>query len=135
MADDHKKLLGATNWTALVIVLLLAILLAVAVWFGLDILNLYKNGAIAPAVSRLHRKPLSHITLTSDQIQGWMTFRYINHIFNLPSDYLAARLNISDSGYPNVTVDKYALDHNIDNMIFIQKVKDAVGSYQNGNSQ
>jgi hypothetical protein len=39
-------------------------------------------------------------------IQSWMTFTYINRIFNLPTDYLKTELNISNSQYPNITIAK-----------------------------
>ena len=37
-------------------------------------------------------------------IRPWMTFDYINRIFNLPKDYLKDQLQISDAHYPNTTL-------------------------------
>lgn len=41
-------------------------------------------------------------------IQGWMTFDYVNKIFNLPPDYLKTSLGISDARYPQEVIFKYA---------------------------
>jgi len=37
-------------------------------------------------------------------IRPWMTFDYINRIFDLPKDYLKDQLQISDPHYPNTTL-------------------------------
>lgn len=45
-------------------------------------------------------------------IQGWMTFRYVNQVFSLPAGYLQTELNISDSKYPNITINSLAKEQN-----------------------
>jgi hypothetical protein len=42
-----------------------------------------------------------------DLIQRWMTFNYINKVFNLPADYLKINLGIIDKRYPNIIIGKY----------------------------
>ena len=42
------------------------------------------------------------------QIQTWMTFDYVNHVFNLPPDYIKSKLNISDQRYPRLTIAQYS---------------------------
>ena len=64
-----------------------------------------------------------------DLIASWMTFDYINKIFALPADYLKNALAISDTGYPRVSVSKYAKVHKLDQAGFLAEVQKSVASY------
>jgi len=55
----------------------------------------------------------------SGMIRSWMTFKYINKVYNLPDDYLKKELNITDARYPNMTIDNKNM----------QSVKDAINKY------
>jgi hypothetical protein len=131
--DSHNIKQPPATWAYIVIGLLAAALLAVVVWFGLDVFNLYKMGAIRPAVSGIRRRPGSRPTLVANQIQGWMTFRYIGYVFHLPANYLAANLKITDPNYPNITLNKYASGHNLNGTTFVQSIRGAVAAYGDGN--
>lgn len=131
--DDPNIKQPPKIWIYIVIGLLAAALLAVVVWFGIDVFNLYKMGVIRPAVSRIRRRPGSRPTLIANQIQGWMTFRYIGYVFHLPTNYLAANLKIVDSNYPNITLNKYASGHNLNGATFVQLIRGAVAAYEDGN--
>lgn len=43
-------------------------------------------------------------------IKDWMTFGYINKIYNLPQDYLKDKIGITNKKYPNMLIDKQNLE-------------------------
>lgn len=63
-----------------------------------------------------------------EQIQGWMTFRYINLVFNLPPDYLKASLKISDPSYPSLTLNSWAKKSRISPQQLTQAVIKAINN-------
>jgi hypothetical protein len=65
------------------------------------------------------------------EVQSWMTFDYINKVFNLPPEYLKNKFSISDSKYPRISLAGYAKNHNIDISNFLSEVKDAIVNYSN----
>ena len=62
-------------------------------------------------------------------IQTWMTFDYINHLFNLPPDYLKNSLSITNSRYPRLTIAKYAVSENTNSNISLLKVQNVIKSF------
>lgn len=60
------------------------------------------------------------------QIEGWMTFDYINKQFNLPKNYLQGRLNIGSKFYPLVTIDRVSKEEKNHKVKFLDEVKQAV---------
>ncbi|MES2213682.1 MAG: hypothetical protein V4473_02475 [Patescibacteria group bacterium] len=62
-------------------------------------------------------------------LQPWMTFEYVNTIFNLPADYLKNYFHISDIEYPRITVSKYSKIEQTDSSTFIQALQSAVVQY------
>jgi len=121
------------NWARAIIVSLIIVLAAVLLWFASDVNSLYRQGVVRPAISRAGRKMHTKPTISADQIQSWMTFRYIDYVFNLPSAYLPTNLNISDPKYLNSTLEEYAEKNNIKDTIFVQSVRDSVKVYKGGN--
>ena len=79
----------------------------------------------------LNQRQTLHQVSASDvnSIDSWMTFRYINVVFNLPTSYLSTNLQIVDSRYPNLTLNRYIKTKQLDKLVFINKVKQAVGDY------
>ncbi len=59
----------------------------------------------------------------TDLIRDWMTFGYINKIYDLPPNYLKEILGITNKKYPNMIVDEQNLEH----------VKSAVSDFDNNN--
>ena len=121
------------DWIRAAIVSLIILLVAMLLWFASDVHNLYKQGVIRPAISRVSRRQHMAPTIVPAQIQGWMTFNYINYVFNLPSQYLLLDLNISNPKYLNLSLDDYSKDAKIKDTTFIQSVKDAVSAYRGSN--
>ncbi|MEI6843045.1 MAG: hypothetical protein WCK48_00840 [bacterium] len=62
-------------------------------------------------------------------IQQWMTFDYVNRVFNLPPEYLKNSLTIIDPKYPKVVISKYAKNQKFDVGIFMTTLQNAVGDY------
>ncbi len=73
------------------------------------------------------RGPLS--PENSGIIQGWMTFDYINRIFNLQPYYLKTKLGISDPHYPRVSLNRCASNQHITATVFLAVVQNAVRTY------
>ncbi len=120
----------------IIVGVLFAILIAILVWFVIDLRQLHRQGdfRMNNPLYR-HRHNASNPLMLSAQIQSWMTFRYINYVFRLPVNYLSDKLNITDKSYPNITLDKYITTHKADRAAFIESVKQAVAAYYSGGSK
>jgi hypothetical protein len=131
MTTEFKKYIRP-----LIIIFLFLILAALLTWFAFDLRSLRRSG-VFKAVRFLHHRRYAGTTpmLQPGQIDSWMTFRYINYVFHLPANYLQNKLNIADSGYPNITLNKYANAHKLNDATFVQSVRQAVTTYSNGGNQ
>lgn len=68
--------------------------------------------------------------LAPEDIQGWMTFEYINFVFKLPPDYLKQTLSLEGSQYPKTTLKRYANKAGLDTATFVQSVEEVVRNYK-----
>ena len=127
--NDNQKQRSASKLSYVIFTFFTVILIAVLVWFVVDVVKLYQTGSIRP---HIRHRPLMQPIYQPAQIQDWMTFRYVNYVFNLPSDYLKIKLNIVNSGYPNITLNKYAGSQKLNLAIFTESVRQAVGEYISG---
>jgi hypothetical protein len=64
-------------------------------------------------------------------IRSWMTFDYVDRLFDLPKDYLKDQLQISDSRYPNLTLSAYGSENNFDAPATVGRVQGAISYYFN----
>lgn len=64
-----------------------------------------------------------------DKIDVWMTFQYVNFIFNLPEPYLKDRLTIKDVKYPNLSFARYIKNEKLDKAKFISEIQGLVREY------
>lgn len=94
------------QWSILVI--LVGILL-IAVYVFISNFEALRRGGFMRA--HIRRQSIGQ-KINPDQIRGWMTFRYINLVFNLPPSYLQSALNIKDTRYPNLALDALAREQN-----------------------
>ena len=62
-------------------------------------------------------------------IRSWMTFDYINTLFNLPPDYLKAQLSISDTRYPKISVGSYVNGNHLVLATFMGELDAAITNY------
>jgi hypothetical protein len=70
-----------------------------------------------------------HGTNDTDLISSWMTFGYVNHLFNLPADYLKTQVSVADPTYPNLTINKFSREaqRNASSVVF--EIQNAVRQY------
>lgn len=78
----------------------------------------------------LQKKRAKNTNITDVQYIGaWMTFQYVNFIFNLPEEYLRTSLQIKDTNYPNITLGKYLRKNKLIRGEFVTSVQKAVRAY------
>ena len=120
--------LSHKNLWKIVLAFLLLISMGLLIWFIIDLRSLYKTGSLRPTRG-FNRSYTHRHTLNPSQIEGWMTFSYVNYIFSLPPSYLKDSLTIQDSHYPNLGINKYAKSKNIDITSFLASVRESVVQY------
>jgi hypothetical protein len=110
-------------WITLAIVALL-----LAIFFLLHTFRDRKNhGFFGPPISQnFHKKKLDLA-----DIQGWMTFDFLNKAFGLPSDYLKKELVITDRKYPNITIDRWAKNNQENPSILLDRIKKLIQDSKN----
>ncbi len=74
---------------------------------------------------RMNRVSVSDI----ERIETWMTFQYVNVVFDLPENHLKDALAIKDARYPNLPIGRYAKKQEIDRDQFVESVKKLVREY------
>ncbi|MDB5238122.1 MAG: hypothetical protein JWM46_392 [Candidatus Kaiserbacteria bacterium] len=108
--------------------LCLILLAASAYLFFNDALAMRRAGFLSgPRGWHQARTPETAPTATG--IRAWMTFDFINDIFDLPPDYLKNTLSIRAAAYPKLTVAQAAKLEGIPQDEFLLKVQAATASY------
>lgn len=102
------------------VVIALVIILAVCLYL------VYKN--LANRKTQNSGQTLSQNSKPSE-IQSGMTFNTINSAFKMPPDILKRVLNITDSRYPQLTIDELAKIQNLDPQQVLAKTRDAVNGF------
>ena len=69
-------------------------------------------------------------TVTTEDIQGWMTFEYLNVVFKLPPEYLRETLGIENAKYPRITLRRYAEQSKLSLPTLIQDIQEAIAGYR-----
>lgn len=96
------------------IAVLLATLALLAVFFSYLVFHVRdarREGTFdrRPPISDLFGKPGERAGVPDPQkIESWMTFKYVNVVFDLSDDVLKSALKIEDSKYPNLPIGKYS---------------------------
>ena len=114
------------------LIILVVVFIALAVFFVIRFRSLHRQQIMhiwESHISQILQRRAPLPTSDTGVIRSWMTFDYINKLFNLPTDYLKTKLNVSDPNYPQITVYGYAKKEKIDQTTFIDKVINAVGEY------
>jgi hypothetical protein len=88
-------------------IVLALLCIASIIWFIINAQILYRSGELQPGYMGRHG---DHHMLTVNAIQPWMTFNYLNVVFNLPVQYLQTTLSITDPHYPNIRIGSYLQD-------------------------
>ncbi len=68
--------------------------------------------------------------ISPGDIEPWMTFAYINTVFNLPADYLETMLPVSNSRYPNISINRFVRMNHINENQFLTEIRQAVSAYK-----
>ena len=109
----HKK------WLQPAILVLLIVIFSTALYFVVENFEIMKlQGEMHISLRRRGIKQAPDVS----QIRGWMTFRYINLVFNLQPDYLKNSLDITDKRYPNVSINSLAKTQKITSQSILQTV-------------
>lgn len=67
-------------------------------------------------------------------IRPWMTFDYVNKLFEVPPEYLRSSLSITQPSYPQLSLDAYAHDEHTDAATVVNEVERSLQSYLNASS-
>ncbi len=81
----------------------------------------------------IHRDGLSirkMVKSHSSDIRPWMTFEYVNTVFNIPSSFLEQNLSINDTRYPKLVISNFAKDRKISEKEVISQIRNAVREYK-----
>lgn len=109
-----------------------AILIILIVLLIRNYLSLRRANIISRRELSLSAFVHKHGPLNADEvgvIRPWMTFDYVNRIFNLPQDYLKDQLQISDPRYPDLTLGAYASASGTDSTETVLRVEHAIVDY------
>jgi hypothetical protein len=124
----RQKIKTFAEWVILIIAACAAVL---AFWL---ILMQFRalSGAFPASLGHRHRllQISNRAPLTPAQIQGWMTFYYINQVFHLPPSYLMSKLGITASHYPDMSVNFFAKVQKKSVKAVLANVVQAVADYQ-----
>lgn len=62
-------------------------------------------------------------------IRNWMTFDYINRLFNIPPSYFESKLDVADTNYPRITIRSLAKKYNSEPTFFLTHIQSLVTEY------
>lgn len=131
---EKTKIERMEQWIKLSILLFAITLIVLLVFFlkqymilkKADIVNIHEN-----EISSLIKNHSKVSAQDADFIRSWMTFDYVNKLFNIPNDYLKTNLYITSNHYPKLVISDYIEDKHLDKNIFLQSLINAVKGYIN----
>ena len=113
-----------------IITIALAVLCLISlIFFIVTVHRLFKSNELAIDYHLKDRPIRMSQNLATSSIKIWMTFDYLNVIFQLPKNYLQDVLDIDDSRYPNTRIDHYIRRHNLNPHEFIEKIEKSITNY------
>ena len=130
------------HWKDIIYYVLFSVFLVVFVIFSHSFFVNYKQlkkagsfqyaNHLLPQRGQTQSTSTQAVPLKADSIGEWMTFSYINQIFNLSPDYLSTALTIQDTRYPHLTISQYEKAKNLNDTDFLKQVQGSVGQYLQG---
>jgi hypothetical protein len=120
-------------WSMIAIGILVVLLVVEGRYFINSFHADYMQGELRPVYRHHQRLPLvtpaPSPTRKVSTIQPWMTFDYVNVVFGLPTDYLKNILGINNPKYPNIRIDRYAKQSNIDQTLLLKTIRHYTANY------
>lgn len=113
-----------------------AVLLLIVVLFALleiqaiseEIRNLKQENYSESSILWQNRD-IRTLSLQPEDIEAWMTFSYINTVFDLPSDYLEKVLGVREDNYPYISIARFARRHHLASDQFLFFIQNVVADY------
>jgi len=137
LKKNLKLLLKKDLLKIMLIALIISLLIIFVILFNAIHRNNYQNiFKQHKSVNELLFKHKNNGTLNPadiNYIDYWMTFKYINTLFDLPNNYLKDSFGIANSKYPNISLSKYSATIKINRAVFVDEIKRAVGAYLEAN--
>ena len=127
--DNRSRMDRSIKITLIVLGVILALL---CLFLAINYFSLRRADIINTRELSLSAFVQKHGPLTANEtgvLRSWMTFAYINKLFALPPDFLKNSFNITDAGYPNVTVSSYVGSRHLDAATFMISLETAIGNY------
>jgi hypothetical protein len=128
-SSDVKK---TGRYIEYAIIFLAIVLVVLFVFFVRQYVSLRRADVISARESWISAAVKNHGPATVSDIgfvRSWMTFDYVNKLFNIPPDYLKTSLSISDARYPKISIAEYAKDDHLDTPVFLSDVLGALHNY------
>ncbi|MDD2916408.1 MAG: hypothetical protein PHH70_01035 [Candidatus Gracilibacteria bacterium] len=125
--DISKKI---TPGGLLFTTLLIGLLVVCSVFLARNIFSAHRAGVFQDRKPIMdfflnHQEPRQPSTQDIQHIETWMTFQYINFVFDMPPEYLKEALKIDDVHYPNLPIGRYIKSKKLDTADFLQQIKTA----------
>lgn len=124
--EHRKKIIKMT-----MIVILALLFIVSLIWFTSTFKQLYRTGNLEVDYSITGHPTRLHRPITISDIRVWMTFDYLNVIFKLDHLYLKNTLVITNSKYPNISIEAYARRNRINPQVLLHNIKQAIINYPN----
>lgn len=122
---EHKKRVTKTT----IVVSLALFFLISLIWFTSTFKQLYRTGNLEVDYSITGHPTRLHRPITISDIKIWMTFDYLNVIFKLDPLYLKNTLAITNSKYPNISIEAYARRNRINPQVLLHNIEQAIINY------
>ncbi len=137
MPENNGNGKKSKRYIEYVIGALVVILIVLAVFLVLNYRSLRRSAVINARELRLsaflaHHGPATVADLAF--VRSWMTFDYLNKLFNLPPQYLQTQLSITDPQYPRLTISEYAEHSRLNLAALINELDTALRARLTGTS-
>jgi amino acid permease len=120
------------NYIKYAIIFLVILLLILGFFLVRNYVSLRRTQIINAREFQLSTLLKNHGPVTANDItviRSWMTFDYINKLFNIPPDYLKNTLSISDPSYPQLSLYGYANHQHLNITIVMSDVESSTRNY------
>ena len=125
LISKNKKVLSRKN--IIIFSVLFILLILSSIYFITNFRSVYRSGQL-----RIHHRNQESLPNKINNIRAWMTFDYLNVVFKLSPDYFKNNLSITDPKYPNIRIDRYAMNQGIKSQELLYKIQQLISKNLNG---